>query len=121
MAFNAPERVEKLGELARALGAADGVSEPVALARAAVRAVADLLASVGIPRTLAELGVPAELLPDMARDALSARRLVENNPRPLEEESALMLLRAAHAGDLTVLGQALPLTPSQPSPGRPVG
>jgi hypothetical protein len=37
---------------------------------------------------------------------MSARRLVDNNPRPLDEESALVLLRAAHAGDLTVLGQA---------------
>ena len=74
---------------------------------AAVRAVADLLAAVGIPRTLADLGVPADRLADMARDAMSARRLVENNPRPLDEESALALLRAAHAGDLTVLGEAL--------------
>jgi alcohol dehydrogenase class IV len=114
MAFNAPERVEKLGELARALGAAHGESEPATLARAAVRTVADLLASVGIPRTLAELGVQAERLPDVARDALSARRLAENNPRPLDEESALELLRAAHAGDLTVLGQALKRSPVQP-------
>jgi alcohol dehydrogenase len=121
MAFNAPERVEKFGELARVLGVAGGESEPGTLARAAVRAVADLLASVGIPRTLADLGVPADRLPDMARDALTARRLVENNPRTLDEEAALELLRAAHSGDLTVLGQALSRSRSDRSPVQPVG
>jgi alcohol dehydrogenase len=121
MAFNAAERVEKLGEIARAMGADGGEAEPAPLARVAVRAVADLLASVGIPPTLADLGVPADRLPDMARDAMSARRLVENNPRPLDEESALVLLRAAHAGDLTVLGEALRPGPSDRSVALPMG
>jgi alcohol dehydrogenase class IV len=121
MAFNAAERVEELGEIARAMGADGGESDPADLARAAVGAVADLLASVGIPRTVADLGVPADRLPDMARDAMSARRLVENNPRPLDEESALVLLRAAHTGDLTVLGQAVQPTPSDRSPAQRVG
>jgi alcohol dehydrogenase len=107
MAFNAPARVERLGKIAHVLGVDGGESGPAALARAAVRGVADLLASVGIPRTVADLGVPADRLPGMARDAMSARRLVENNPRPLDEESALVLLQAAHAGELTVLGEVL--------------
>jgi alcohol dehydrogenase class IV len=121
MAFNAAERVEKLGDIARAMGADGGESEPAALARAAVRAVAGLLAAVGIPRTVADLGVPADRLPDMARDAMSARRLVENNPRPLDEEALLVLLRAAHAGDLTVLGEGLGPRPADRSVGRAVG
>jgi alcohol dehydrogenase class IV len=114
MAFNAAERVDKLGEIARAIGTGDRESDAAALARSAVRSVADLLASVGIPRTIADLGVAGDRLPDMARDAMHARRLVENNPRPLTEESALVLLRAAHAGDLSVLGEALRL----PSDGK---
>jgi alcohol dehydrogenase len=121
MAFNAAERVEELGEIARATGAGGGASEPAALARSAVRAVADLLASVGIPRTVADLGVPADRLPDLAREAMGARRLVENNPRPLDEESALVLLRAAHAGDLTVLGEALDPRPSSAPAVQPAG
>jgi alcohol dehydrogenase class IV len=120
MAFNAAERVEKLGKVALALGV-DGEPDQVALARAAVWAVADLLGSVGIPRTVADLGVPADRLPDMARAAMNARRLVENNPRPLDEESALVLLRAAHAGDLTVLGQAPAPNPSVRSPAQRLG
>jgi alcohol dehydrogenase len=86
-----------------------------------VRAVADLLASVGIPRTVADLGVPADLLPEIARDAMSVRRLVENNPRPLDEASALVLLRAAHAGELMVLGEALGPRPSGRSLAQPLG
>jgi alcohol dehydrogenase class IV len=121
MAFNAAERIEKLGEIARAVGADGAESEPAALARAAVRRVADLLGSVGIPRTVADLGVPADRLPDMAREAMSARRLVENNPRPLDEQSALTLLRAAHAGDLTVLGEALHTRPSDRSLAQSAG
>jgi len=121
MAFNAEERVEKLGRIALAMCVDGGENDPLVLARAAVWAVADLLGSVGIPRTVADLGVPADRLPDTARDAMSARRLVENNPRPLDEESALVLLRAAHAGDLTVLGQAPPGSPSVRSPAQRVG
>ena len=81
MAFNAAERIEKLAETARALGADQGESDPAALARAAVRAVADLLAAVGIPRTLADLGVPADRLADMARDA-------DERPAPRGEQPA---------------------------------
>ena len=121
MAFNAEERVGKLGEIGRAMAAENGESEPAGLARAAVRAVAALLASVGIPRTIAELGVPADRLPDMAREAMSARRLVENNPRPLDEESALVLLRAAHAGELTVLGEGRAPHLSGSPVAQPVG
>jgi alcohol dehydrogenase class IV len=121
MAFNAEERVGKFGEIARAMAADGGESDPDVLARAAVRAVAGLLASVGIPQTVAELGVPADRLPDMARDAMSARRLVENNPRPLDEDSALVLLSAAHAGDLTVLGKAVDPDPADRPVAQPVG
>jgi alcohol dehydrogenase len=97
MAFNAPTRLAELAELAIALGVGQ-CEDPT---RAAVAAVADLLASVGIPADLAALGVPADRLPWAAAEAMSARRLVDNNPRPLDEAAALALLRAAHAGDRT--------------------
>lgn len=110
MAFNAPERTAELAELARALGvteADDDVDDDegrdadhqAGLALAAVSAVADLLGSVGIPADLAALGMPADQLSWAAAEAMTARRLVENNPRPLDEAAALAVLRAAHAGD----------------------
>jgi alcohol dehydrogenase class IV len=114
MAFNLPVRTPELAEVAHALGVepdggvpAGGVAgggpdggADVRAAQAAVHAAADLLASVGIPRTLAELGMPADRLSWAAGEAMTARRLVENNPRPLDEAAALALLRAAHRGDL---------------------
>ena len=99
MAFNLPVRTPELAEVARAMGAgADGPQDEDALARAAVDAVADLLASVGVPTDLQALGVPADRLEWAARESMSARRLVENNPRPLDEAGALEILTAAHAG-----------------------
>jgi alcohol dehydrogenase len=110
MAFNAGERTPELAEIARAFGVGHAPEAPESLAesaRAAVAAVARLLAGIGIPRDLADLGVPEEALPDIASEAMSSRRLVENNPRLLDEASALDLLRSAHRGDLAVLGEAV--------------
>ena len=45
---------------------------------------------------------------------MTARRLVDNNPRPLDEAVALALLRAAYAGDRT----AAAATPEAVSAGR---
>jgi alcohol dehydrogenase class IV len=116
MAFNAATRIPELAELATALGVGecDGAEEDSAGrqasgARAAVTAVADLLASVGIPANLAVLGAPADRLPWAAAEAMTARRLVDNNPRPLDEAAALALLRAAYAGDRTAAA-AIPET-----------
>jgi alcohol dehydrogenase len=98
-----------------------GSDDAAGRARAAVRAVADLLASIGIPRTLADLGVPSDRLPEMARDAMSARRLVENNPRLLDEEAALDVLTAAYAGDLRVLGECISRTSATSPVAQPLG
>ena len=106
MAYNMVERVPELAELAGALDATPPAAELGAghdgddAARAAVHAVAELLAAVGIPSDLAGLGLPEDRLPWVAAQAMTARRLVENNPRPFDEAGALALLRAAHSGDL---------------------
>jgi alcohol dehydrogenase class IV len=121
MAFNAPSRMPEMAELATALGVGerDGADEdsagrPAARAEAAVTAVADLLAGVGIPADLAALGAPADRLPWAAAEAMTARRLVDNNPRPLDEAAALTLLEAAHAGDRAAAAG----TPETVRPGR---
>lgn len=104
MAFTAPVVGDRMAELADALGVpADRRTGPD---HGTAVAVADLLSSAGIPRTLAELGVDDADLPALATASLSARRLVENSPRPFDEPAALALLRAAHAGDLTAGGAA---------------
>ena len=65
--------------------------------------VAALLASVGIPATLADLGLPADQLRWTAEQAVGAERLVANNPRALDVDSLERIVRAAHAGDRAAL------------------
>ena len=112
MEFNRPARVAELAAVARAMGA-HAEASPDDLADQAIDGVADLLASVGIPSTLAELGLPPDRLRWTAEQALGAERLVANNPRPLDVDTLERIVRAAHAGDRAALRDA-PLESSSP-------
>ena len=102
MEFNRPARVAELAAIALAMGAAsEGTAED--LADEAVERVASLLSSVGIPATLAELGLPEDRLRWTAEQAFGAERLVANNPRPLDVDTLETIVRAAHAGDRAAL------------------
>ncbi len=112
MEFNRPARVTELAAVALAMGAqADASSEE--LADQAIERVAALLASVGIPSTLADLGLPSDRLRWTAEQALGAERLVANNPRPLDVDALEKIVRAAHSGDRAALRDARP-EPSSP-------
>lgn len=100
MAYNLPVRTPELAQVARAVGVVDDGADELATARRAVHAVQDLLTTVGIPRTLRDLGMPTDGLARAAGEAMTARRLVENNPRPVDERSASRVLQAAYDGDI---------------------
>src|SRR4029079_64254 len=102
MEFNRPARVAELAAVALAMGA-DADASPDDLADQAIDGVADLLESVGIPSTLAQLGLPPDRLRWTAEQALGAERLVANNPRPLDVDTLERIVRAAHAGDRAAL------------------
>src|SRR5690606_11240385 len=70
--------------------------------------IAALFAQVGIPATIAELGVPEDRLDEIGQLALSAERLIKNNPRLLDAEGMDRIVRAAHSGDLDLLTATLP-------------
>ncbi|HXR43333.1 MAG TPA: iron-containing alcohol dehydrogenase, partial [Pseudolysinimonas sp.] len=91
-----PGRVADIG---RALGLPDGPD----LVLATVDRVARICANIGLPASLAELGVERDALPRIAELALASKRLI--NVAPLEVDHALLLrvLEAAHAGDHTSL------------------
>lgn len=101
MAFNRPHRVAEMAAVARVLGARG--ADDAGHADEAPRLLQDLLASVGIPRTLAETGLPRERLDWAAEQGPAAVRLAENNPEPLTVELARRLLEAAWVGDLDLV------------------
>jgi alcohol dehydrogenase len=107
MEFNRPARVPELAAVAVAMGASPEWSAED-LADEAIDRVATLLASVGIPTTLDELGLPADQLRWTAEQASGAERLVANNPRPLDVDALEHIVRAAHAGDRRALRGAVP-------------
>jgi alcohol dehydrogenase len=98
MEFNRSEREAEFAQIARAWGV-DVTAGAGPGADAAIDAVAGLLESVGIPRTLADLGLPEDRLRWTAEQSLTATRLAENNPRPLDVDALERIVRAAYAGD----------------------
>ena len=100
MEYNRPSCVRDFAEIARAIGLA---GDDEFLSHALIDAVADLLASIGIPRTLAELGLPDDRQASVAQASLSAARLVQNNPRTLDLAAMAAITRAAFTGDRAAL------------------
>lgn len=99
MEFNRSYARADMAAVAGALGLeTEGMSEDER-AGAAIDAVADLFASIGIPRTIADLGVSRDQLPIVAEQAMGATRLIKNNPRPLDLQSMTSLVAAAFGGD----------------------
>lgn len=96
MEFNRPYCVGPFAEIARAIGLT-GTDEQ--LSHAVIDAIAELLASVGIPGTLKELGLPADRQSWTAEIALGAARLINNNPRKLDLDALNLITRAAFSGD----------------------
>ena len=58
-------------------------------------ALQNLSRRCGLPQRLRDAGVPEDVLPRLARDAMNQKRLLVNNPRPLTEADALEIYRRA--------------------------
>jgi alcohol dehydrogenase class IV len=84
LAFNAPAVPAAMARIARGLGNPDVPG-----------AVFDLARSIGAPRSLAEIGMPAERLDEAARLIVEA---VTTNPRPVDEPAMRTLLEDAFEG-----------------------
>jgi alcohol dehydrogenase len=90
MAFNRPQRGAALLEIAAALG--DPAGDPVDL-------VHRLGIAIGLPASLADLGLEPDRLPALAEQAAGIRRLAGNNPRELDAAGAEAILEAAWYGE----------------------
>jgi alcohol dehydrogenase len=76
------------------------------LSRILVDEIANLLSSVGIPRTLKDLGLPMDKQAWTAESAIAITRLVKNNPRPLDLQAMQAITAAAYSGDRASLRTA---------------
>jgi alcohol dehydrogenase len=101
MQYNRPACVDAFAELARTVGLGDGDAETQS--QAFIDAVADLLARVRIPGSLAELGLTADQQDYVAQNSLNAARLIKNNPRPLDLPAMQSITHAAFTGERAAL------------------
>ncbi|MFC1533186.1 iron-containing alcohol dehydrogenase [Thermodesulfobacteriota bacterium] len=58
-------------------------------------AVYDLAGDIGVPRTLKELDIPEDSIPEMAKAAMKVEIPIKNNPRPMTAEAAEEIYRQA--------------------------
>ncbi|QIB32278.1 iron-containing alcohol dehydrogenase [Ancylobacter pratisalsi] len=100
MRFNRDAVLGEMAEIALELGLPEAGRSRTALADAAIGEVVRLFAAIGIPPTLAALGLRADKLAWTGEQALGIERLLKNNPRPVGPAEMTCLLDAAYRGDL---------------------
>jgi alcohol dehydrogenase len=61
-----------------------------------IGAMADFSARSGLPTCLRDAGVPQDMLPTLARDAMLQQRLLVNNPGEMTEAHALAIYQVAY-------------------------
>jgi len=93
---------ERLAAIDRALGGTE--PDDAVAAQNAVDRVADLCREIGIPSSLAEIGVTEDQLEHIAELALRSKRLVGISPVGSDRATLLSILRAAHAGRRSLIG-----------------
>jgi alcohol dehydrogenase class IV len=92
MEYNRSARPDEIAQLSSLMGG-DAVSQVHALGM-----------KVGLPRSLAEIGVARGDLGAMAAQSFAIKRLVDNNPRRLDVEALEAILDAAWHGEPARLG-----------------
>jgi alcohol dehydrogenase class IV len=106
MEFNRPACVDSYARIARMLNLGAPGSTDDELSSILIDEVARLLDSVGIPRTLKDLGLPADKQQWAAESAIAIARLVKNNPRPLDLTAMQAITSAAYSGNRAALRSA---------------
>ena len=87
--FNLPAAEDKLARLGAAIS-----GKPGAHAEDAISGVESLLRDLGVPSGIADLEIPANEMPSLARDGLVSGS-VRSNPRPVSEDDARAVLEQA--------------------------
>jgi alcohol dehydrogenase len=96
MEYNRPVRTLELEALAQAMGGGD-----------AVETVHALGLRIGLPASLAEIGIEQADVRGLAEQSVGIRRLIDNNPRPLDADALERILTAAWHGEPARLSAAV--------------
>ncbi|XSS62792.1 iron-containing alcohol dehydrogenase [Pseudomonas sp. B11] len=96
MTWNKVACVERMQDIAAAMGVRTARLSANEAADRAVEAMSALCAAVEIPRGLRSFGVPEEALASMAQEAAGIERLMRNNPRKLSPADIEQIYRAAY-------------------------
>ncbi len=88
MEYNRPARPRELDALAEAMGGGDAVDTVHALGQ-----------RIGLPASLAEIGIDRGDVRGLAEQSAGIRRLIDNNPRPLDADALELILLAAWHGE----------------------
>jgi alcohol dehydrogenase class IV len=107
LTFNRDHALSDIAKIGRVMAFADADAPDIEAADAAIVGLEALLADIGIPRSLEAIGVRASDLDWIAEHALSAVRLIKNNPRPIDRPAMNMLVAAAFHGDRSLLASTL--------------
>lgn len=91
MTWNTPLIGDELTKIAQAAGL-DGPDD-------VIPSLASLLARIGIPATLRDLGLEEARIDWVAEQSSGITRLIQNNPRPLNPNEMRNLVTAAYRGD----------------------
>ena len=94
-----PEVTERLAAVGAALGSAAGTVEE--RADDAITAIVAINRAIGVPDSLAAIGITPDQLPRIAELGLASARLVAIAPVPTTYELLLDILTRAHAGALS--------------------
>ncbi|WP_285250835.1 iron-containing alcohol dehydrogenase [Pseudarthrobacter sp. fls2-241-R2A-168] len=89
----------QLAQIAEALGRDIRGLDTRAAAAAGVEAIDEVIAAIELPPTLQDLGVQESDLAQIAKLSLNSKRLIDNNPVPLDLDAVTSIVSAAYAGD----------------------
>jgi alcohol dehydrogenase class IV len=95
MRFNLPARKPQFAQIARLLGKDTSDMSEDQAALAAITAVEELRAAIGIPTRLRELGVTQDQLAGFAEKAFGIKRILRVNPREVSAADIEQIFRAA--------------------------
>jgi len=100
MEFNVLGNIPKFAQIAQLLGENLGNMTLLEQAKQAPRAVKAIYRDLKIPQSLAELGIPRDAVPGMARAAVNVTRLMANNPRTMTVEDVEKIYEKAFSPEL---------------------